>query len=96
MNITREEVLKMAKIARITVKEHEIDLFVKQVSDVLGYAQRVQELALELKDCVPTGNTNVNFFREDKERLYEASLLLQRAPEQEAGYFVVPKIIEGK
>ncbi len=96
MNITREEVLKMAKISRITVHENEIDGLIKQLSDVLGYAQKVQKLAQELGDIEPMGTTNVNLFRHDVAHSFDASQLLARAPEHESGYFVVPKIIEGK
>ncbi len=94
--ITREEVLKIAKISRITVHENEIDGLIKQLNDILGYAQKVQALAQKLGDIEPMGNTNVNLFRQDIPHSFDAKLLLERAPEHESGYFVVPKIIEGK
>jgi len=94
MKISREEVLKIAKISRITLFEDEIEGFVKQLNDVLSYAERVKEVAEELED--QPSNKNVNFFREDVVSKFDSKEILDRAPEGEGNYFVVPKILDSK
>lgn len=94
MNISRDEVLKIAKISRITLFEDEIENLVKQLNDVLSYAARVKEVAEELED--QPSNKNVNFFREDVVSKFDSEEILSRAPEREGNYFVVPKILDTK
>ena len=94
MKITKEEVLKIARISRIAVKGSEIDSLIKQLDAVLSYAERVTEVAAEL-DNQPS-NRNVNFLREDVAVKCDPEPILERAPEREENYFVVPKILDNK
>lgn len=94
MKITREEALKIASISRIAVKESEIEPLIKQLEDVLSYAKRVAEVAAELDD--QPSNKNVNFVREDVAVKEDPEPILERAPEREENYFVVPKILDNK
>jgi len=43
--ITREEVLKLAALSKIDILDTEIESILKQLQDVLSYAQRVREIA---------------------------------------------------
>ncbi len=89
--ITREDVVKMAKISNIEIKPHEVESMMKQLSDVLSYAQRVQEIAADME--VPS-NKNTDVVREDVIIRKEREAYLSLAPEREGDYFVVPKILE--
>lgn len=94
MNISKEEVLKIAKISRITLLDHEVEDLIKQLSDVLSYAECVKKVAGEMEDR--PSNKNVNFFREDVVSKCDSEEILSRAPEREGAYFVVPKILDTK
>lgn len=94
MKITKEEALKIAKISRIAIKDSEIDPLVEQLESVLSYAERVTQVAAEL-DNQPS-NRNVNFLREDVVVKQSPEPILDRAPEREENYFVVPKILDNK
>ena len=94
MKINREEVIKLGQIARIALREEEIDGLVKQLQDVLNYAECVKAVAGEMDD--QPSNQNVNFFREDVVRQTESEVILARSPEREENYFVVPKILDSK
>jgi len=89
--ITKEEVLKIAAISNLNLYEDEIGPMIKQLGDVLSYAERVQEIAAELEE---PSNRQVNVFREDMVVRTNSELVLREAPEREQAYFVVPKIIE--
>lgn len=95
MALTREQVLHVAKLARLALSEEEIDKFTKQLSVILEHAERVMALASD--DVPPTAHALplVNVFRED---VVEPSLpqdkALSTAPEVEQGRFKVPRIME--
>lgn len=94
MKINREEVIKLGHIARISLKEEEIDGLVKQLQDVLDYAESVKTVAGEMDD--QPSNQNVNFLREDVIRRFDSESILAQSPEREENYFVVPKILDTK
>lgn len=94
MSISREEALKIAYISRLSLEEHEIEPVLKQLTEVLAYAQRVQDLATELEE--QPSNKNVNFMRDDLVQPSHPEILLSRAPEREDQYFVVPRILDTK
>lgn len=91
--ISKEEVLKIAEISHISVRETEIEPTIKHLDGVLSYAERVQEIAADGEE---PSNRNVNVFREDVVIKTDPEAILCQAPEREENYFVVPVIIESK
>lgn len=91
--ISREEVLKLARMSNLSIHENEIEGIVKQIEDVLTYAARVQEIS---EDIQIAAMKNINVVREDVVIPTAAEPLLAQAPEQESHYFVVPAILEHK
>lgn len=89
--ITKEEVIKLANLSRIELKEEEIDLAIKQLEDVLSYAQRVKEIA---KDIEIDLEKNINVFASDVINKVDSEPILNEAPDREDHFFVVPRIIE--
>lgn len=51
--ITKEEVLNIARLSRITIHEDEIDAVLKQLEAVLQYAARVNEVATSQQAPLP-------------------------------------------
>jgi aspartyl-tRNA(Asn)/glutamyl-tRNA(Gln) amidotransferase subunit C len=95
MRITKQDVEQVAKLARLEITETEKEAFTQQLSGILTYVEKLN--ALKTAGVEPTatvlGQTNV--FREDKARpSLPVEKALANAPEQAAGFFVVPKIIE--
>ncbi len=90
--ITREEVLKIARMSHITIHEQEIDLLVKELEGVLTYAERVKDLASAAMEEQSTRAINV--VREDLVVPTPAEPILAQAPERQERYFVVPAILE--
>ncbi|MFI5332981.1 MAG: Asp-tRNA(Asn)/Glu-tRNA(Gln) amidotransferase subunit GatC [Candidatus Babeliales bacterium] len=90
--ISRDEVVKIARISNIALHEQEIDAVVAQLEQVLSYAERVIEIA-------DKGNAEAiarphNIFRQDVAIPTPTQPILAQAPEREERYFVVPKILE--
>jgi aspartyl-tRNA(Asn)/glutamyl-tRNA(Gln) amidotransferase subunit C len=94
MILSREEVLHVAHLARLGLKPEEIEVFIRQLNDILMYVEKLQELDTEgvppLAHVVPV----VNAFREDKvQESLPRDQALDNAPAREEGSFVVPRII---
>ncbi len=94
MKISKEEVLRLAEISKITIDANNIDSIIEQLQSVLSYAQCVQEYVSNLEE--QPSNRNVNIFREDVAIPTDAESVLSRAPEREENFFVVPSILETK
>ena len=91
VEISRDEVLHVAKLARLALTEEEVERFQEQLSAILEAVGKVSELDLE--GVPPTSHPLdlVNVWAEDEPR---ASLsndeALANAPDREAGFFRVP------
>ena len=94
MKISKEEVLRLAEISKITIDPLDIDSIIEQLQSVLSYAQCVQECVSNLEE--QPSNRNVNVFREDTSFPSDSENILSRAPEREENFFVVPSILETK
>ena len=92
--IRREDVAKVAALARLTLSEDELDTFTDQLSQVLEHAKDIEALDLEgvAATAHPFGLMNV--VREDVLRPSLArDEVLAVAPDAEDGRFAVPRIM---
>lgn len=94
MALNREEVLHVAKLARLSLNPEEVDLFTRQLNDILAYVEKLQEVDTAGVPPMVHAVSNFNVFRED-----EAAPGLSRdeglvnAPVPEEGTFSVPRVI---
>ena len=93
--ITREEVAKLAELARLDIPESELDEYAKQLEIILESVAKVGEVST--KDVKPMSHATglVNVFREDvtKESL-SRNEILRSAPATEDDRFRVPRILD--
>jgi len=91
MAISRDEVLHVARLARLALTDEEIDRLGAQLNAILEAVGKVSEL--DLADVEPTAHPLdlVNVWAEDapKESL-PVEDALANAPDREAGFFRVP------
>jgi aspartyl-tRNA(Asn)/glutamyl-tRNA(Gln) amidotransferase subunit C len=95
MEITKQEVEKVAKLARLEITDVEKEAFVKQLSQILTHVETLR--AYDTKGVEPTATVlgQVNVFRDDAVRpSLPVDKALANAPEREGDGFLVPKIIE--
>jgi aspartyl-tRNA(Asn)/glutamyl-tRNA(Gln) amidotransferase subunit C len=91
MAITREEVLHVARLARLELTDEEIERFTEQLSAILQAVAKVSEL--DLSDVERTAHPLdlVNVWAEDEPRLsLTLDDALANAPAREGGFFKVP------
>jgi aspartyl-tRNA(Asn)/glutamyl-tRNA(Gln) amidotransferase subunit C len=91
MAITRDEVLHVARLARLEVSDDEVTKFTEQLSAILEAVAKVSEL--DLADVEPTAHPLdvVNVWAEDEPRpSIPVEDALANAPAREAGFFKAP------
>lgn len=92
--IDREEVKKVANLARLDITEDEEIAFTTQLNSILEYFDQLSEL--DTTDVKPTTRAieTSNITRKDTLTPFSAKEdLLKAAPEQQGEFFRVPKII---
>lgn len=92
--ISRDDVAHVAKLARLTLTDDELDTFTGQLASVLEHAEDVE--ALDLHDVPPTSHPYplVNVVRPDVVRpSLDRDEVLAQAPASEAGMFKVPPVL---
>ncbi len=95
MKVSKEEILHIAKLANLNLKEEEIDTYLLHLQDILNFANIVNNAPVEgLKETIGT-NKNYNVFRKDEIINFEDNeALLANAPEKERNMFKIPKVIQ--
>ncbi len=91
--ITIKDVEHVAKLARLKLTEDEKVMFTKQLDDVIKYVEQMNEVDTTgvepMSHAIPLTNVmreDVVVYNNTKEEL------MQNAPEEEDGFFKVPKI----
>ncbi|MBX7160439.1 MAG: Asp-tRNA(Asn)/Glu-tRNA(Gln) amidotransferase subunit GatC [Acidimicrobiia bacterium] len=95
MRITREDVVHVARLARLDLDDDELETFTGQLGDILDHAARVE--ALDTSGVEPTAHPVplANVLRPDERgRCLDRDGVLAQAPEAENGYFRVPRIMD--
>ena len=94
MALTREEVLKIAKLSKLSFEEKEIEKFQIELNDILGYIDMLNEVDTSKVEPLVYINDVVNNFRETEEKTsLEITKVLLNAPESAENAIVVPKVI---
>jgi aspartyl-tRNA(Asn)/glutamyl-tRNA(Gln) amidotransferase subunit C len=89
--ITRDEVLHVARLARLELTDDEVERFREQLNAILDAVGKVSEL--DLADVEPTAHPLdlVNTWREDEPRpSLSVDEALSNAPDREGDFFRVP------
>ena len=95
MAITREEVLHVARLARLAMSDDEAVRLGGQLSDILDYVKQLDRL--DTRDVVPTFHaieTGTPFRDDVVEPFGDREALLANAPDRLNDCFRVPRIIE--
>lgn len=92
MSLTKEEVKKIANLARLSLSEEEIDSYGKDLNQILNYVEQLQEL--DTSDVEPM----VGAIKHQKELRQDAIIeskpeaMLENAPDREETAIKVPKM----
>ncbi|MGC9513543.1 MAG: Asp-tRNA(Asn)/Glu-tRNA(Gln) amidotransferase subunit GatC [Fidelibacterota bacterium] len=97
MSISREEVLHIAKLARLSLSEEEITMYTHQLGDILNYVQKLNELNIDDVEPMKHVLDMVNVLREDKDLpSLSREDVLKNAPEHDEEFFKVPRVLRSE
>lgn len=93
--IDRLQVQRVAHLSRLDLKEEELQLFSGQLSAIVEYIQKLNELKTEnvqpLAHCLPVHNV----FRQDTVRpSLDVEKAMENAPDRVDDFFKVPQIMD--
>ena len=92
--LTKEEVKKIAQLARIELTETEVEKFQKELSAVLNYVEELKSVNVDGLEEVAQVTGLVNVQREDKAIDYgNREEIMSQAPEIKDGYYKLKAIL---
>ncbi|MFA6783124.1 MAG: Asp-tRNA(Asn)/Glu-tRNA(Gln) amidotransferase subunit GatC [Sedimentibacter sp.] len=94
--IKKDEVLKIAKLAKLSVDENEIEQLIEDMSKIIEYADSINNIAETVDVEFDNINNIVNAFNEDIVLdSYDRDEILKNREGGENGYFAIRKSIRG-
>ena len=95
MQVSREEILHIANLAQLELKEEEIDKYISNLQEILNIANIVNNAPIDGLDITIGANEAKNIFRKDEVKTFDnIEGLLQNAPAQDKHMFKIPKVLE--
>ena len=92
--ITKEEVKKVAHLARLELNENQTNSHAEQLEKILEYIKQLEKIDTEDVPCTTRAIEVINVFRKDEKKNSDCTKeLLELSPSREEDYFKVPKII---
>jgi len=93
--IDQAQVRKVARLARLELTDAEAAEFASQLSAIINYVEKMNELDTEdvqpLAHCLPVSNV----FRQDRvKQSLGTEAALANAPQRDGEFFKVPKILD--
>jgi aspartyl-tRNA(Asn)/glutamyl-tRNA(Gln) amidotransferase subunit C len=96
VKITCKDVANVALLSRLEFSENELETFTGQMDAILEYADVLNKLNVDNVQPMAHVLPLKNVMRADEVKpSLSRELALSNAPEQEDGYFKVPKVMEG-
>lgn len=96
MTLTKEQVEKVAQLARLSLTDEEIERFRGQLSGILGYIDKLR--ALDVSGVPPTTHavqvTTTPLRPDEVGPSLPTESALANAPAREGPFFLVPRILE--
>lgn len=91
--LTKDDIKKLADLAKIEVTEEEIDEYLKDINNILGH---VSEVANANTQGVERSLKFFNTLRDDviEPRDFDRPLIFQNIPDKSGDYVRVPKVIK--
>lgn len=93
--ISREEVIKLAKLSRLTFTDEEIEKYQEDLNSIVEYADKLSSIDVSSVKPTATISDMVNVLREDEVKpSLTRNEVLQNAKDKQYGCFYVSKVVE--
>ena len=95
MQVSKKEILHIANLAQLELKDEEIEKYMENLQEILDFANIVNNAPVDGLDVTIGANEAKNVFRKDEVKLFkDVDSLLQNAPEQTNHMFKIPKVLD--
>jgi len=95
MDIDIKQIEQVANLSRIKLTDSEKNVFREQLTDILGYIEKLNELDTDDVQPMAYATSIKNVFREDQqESSFPRQKILELSPSSVNGFFKVPKVLE--
>ena len=95
MKVSKEELLHIANLASLNLKDEEVENYLENLQDILNFAEVVNNAPTEGLEETIGANENCNVFRKDEVcEFKDTDSLIQNSAEKERGMFKIPKVIQ--
>ena len=94
MKVSKEELMHIANLAQLTLKDDEVDNYLENLQDILNFAEVVNNAPVDDLDITIGANEAKNRFRKDEIKVFEDNeALLANAPSKEQNMVKIPTVI---
>lgn len=95
MAITKEEVKKIARLARLKLSDEEVLKYEGEIGKILNWVSQLQQLDVE--NVEPMTSSDGDSLRMHEDVVADGNMqaeILKNAQNAKYGYFAVPKVVE--
>jgi len=95
MALDKAAVAHIATLARIRLKEEELEPLAAELSQIIGWVEQLAEV--DTADVAPVTSVAAMTLPMREDRVSDGDCrktILQNAPQQAKGFFAVPKVVE--
>ena len=94
MKISKEELLHIAKLSDLEIKENEIEGYLKNLEDILNYTETIDKIDVSKLDETIGATEDYNVFRKDEVKQFDnIDQMMENAPEVDRNMFKIPKVL---
>ena len=94
MKISKEELLHIAKLSDLEIKENEIEEYLKNLEDILNYTETIDKIDVSKLDETIGATEEFNIFRKDEVKQFDnIDQMMENAPEVDRNMFKIPKVL---
>ena len=94
MQVSKEELLHIANLARLELKDNEVEAYLKNLENILEFSNIINNAPTDDLDITIGANEAKNIFRKDEVKVFEDNeALLKNAPSKENNMFKIPKVL---
>ncbi len=94
MTVSKEELLHIANLAMLEIKEDEIENYLLNLQDILNFTNTISNAPVENLDITIGSGDSQNRFRKDEINVFQDNeALLANGKDVEQNMFKLPKVI---
>lgn len=94
MKISKEELLHVAKLSDLEIKENEIEEYLKNLEDILNYTETIDKIDVSKLDETIGATEDYNVFRKDEVKQFDnIDQMMENGPEVDRNMFKIPKVL---